>query len=121
MERYRKINVDAQRPEDVYPEGQAVAVAKNVSFFRTCLRAFPVLHLAQRDDGRIYACFEHGRLVFRDMDALAAIADAVTLEALNAVAPVLLVRDANPSAAEPRRYLDPARYVTLGRWRGSGS
>ena len=86
-----------------------------MAFLRTCVREFPVLNLAHRDTGRIYARFERGRLAWKDQTALDAIEDSVTLAALNAVAPELLV-STSPSPMESARYLDPARSWTLGRW-----
>ena len=119
MDRYCKINVDARRAEDLYPDARSLAVENNVAFLRTCVREFPMLNFAHRDTGRIYARFERGRLAWQDQAALGAIDDPVTLAALHALAPELFVR-ANTSAKESARYLDPARCVTLGRWRGDG-
>jgi hypothetical protein len=115
MDRYCKINVDARRPEDLYPDAPSLAVENNVAFLRTCVREFPVLNLAQQDTGRIYARFERGRLAWKDPMAVDAIADPVTLAALNVLAPEMFVRPST-SAMESARYVDPARSVTLGRW-----
>jgi hypothetical protein len=115
MDRYCKINVDARRPEDLYPDARSMAVESNVAFLRTCIRAFPVLNLAHRDTGRIYARFERGRLAWKDRAAMDAIEDSATLAALDALAPEVLVRT-TPPAVESARYLDPVRSVTLGRW-----
>ena len=115
MDRYCKINVDARRPEDLYPDARSLAVENNVAFLRTCIRAFPVLNLAHRDTGRIYARFERGRLAWKDWAVTDAIEDSATLAALGAVAPELLVHTTT-SPLETARYLDPARSVTLGRW-----
>jgi hypothetical protein len=60
MDRYTKINVDARRPEDLYANPQSLMVERNVDFRRTCVRRFPVLNLAHRDTGLIYARFESG-------------------------------------------------------------
>ncbi len=127
MDRYCKINVDARRPEDVYPDARSLAVDNNVTFLRTCVREFPVLNLAHRDTGRIYARFERGRLAWKDQAAIDAIEDAVTLAAIMRLrellvrAATLLVRaystrpsrDGVVGAALPR---SDALAVTLGRW-----
>ena len=118
MDRYCKTNVDARRPEDLYPDARSLAVENNVAFLRTCVREFPVLNLAHRDTGRIYARFERGRLAWKDQAAMEAIEDPVALAALDAAASELLVR-ATTSPMESARYLDPASFVTLGRWGGA--
>ena len=119
MDRYCKIRVDARQPEDVYPDAESLAVRNNVTFLRTCVREFPVLHLAHRGSGRIYARFERGRLAWWDAAAINDIRDPETLSALDAVAPETFVRASVPVSESPR-YLEPVSSVTLGRW-GSAS
>ena len=118
MDRYRKINVDARRPEELYPDATTLAVENNVAFLRTCVREFPVLNLAHRDTGRIYARFERGRLAWRDAAAL--IRHRRCRDARRP--PRILHRnsseDRRTSTAEacaiPGR---PTSSMTLGRWR----
>jgi hypothetical protein len=115
MDRYCKINVDACRPDDVYADPQSLPIEGNVAFLRTCVREFPVLNFAHRDTGRIYARFEHGRVVWKDSVAVDSLVDPVTLTALRAVAPDLFARTMT-APIEAQRYLNPERFLTLGRW-----
>jgi hypothetical protein len=115
MDRYCKINVEARRPEDVYADPQSVAVESNVRFLSTCIRQFPILTFAHRDTACVYARFERGRLAWKDEAGVDAIEDRVTLAALRVVAPELFART-NRLPRESARCLDPARFLTLGRW-----
>jgi hypothetical protein len=115
VDRYCRINVDARHADDVYTDAKSRSVPHNVEFLRTCVRRFPILNLAHRESGRIYACFENGRLAWRDRSAVEAIADPVALEALRVVAPELFA-EAGADEAMAARHLDPERFLTLGRW-----
>ncbi|HEY1542610.1 MAG TPA: hypothetical protein VGG01_09390 [Xanthobacteraceae bacterium] len=70
IDRFRKINIRAQRPEDVYA-GQDLAPERNVEFLLRCARLIPAINLADRMSGRIYGRLEQGRWVWRDEEALA--------------------------------------------------
>ena len=70
IDRFRKINIRAQRPEDVYAD-QDLAPERNVEFLLRCARLIPVINLADRATDRIYARLEQGRWVWRDEEALA--------------------------------------------------
>lgn len=111
MVRYCRINVDARGPEELYADAQALAVQDNLGFLATCVRAFPVLNVAHRVTGRLYVRFERGRLAWSDPDAVDALADAQTREALRELAPSL-----ERAAGQAPRYLDGSGSVTLGRW-----
>ncbi len=90
IERYRRIDIEATSPETVYPGGAALAAERNTGFLRQCVRRLARLRFAERASGRIYACFEAGRLAWCDREALArAFADADTRAALLALEPAL--------------------------------
>ena len=115
IDRYRKIDVNAARPEDVYGNADAMAAASNTSFLVQCARTLPIVNFADRETGRIYARLESGKLVFAGGDGLArALADAETRAGLVAAAPE--IAEGRPATAGPARYLEPGRYHTLGRW-----
>jgi hypothetical protein len=116
--RYRKINVNAQRPEDVYPGGRAMAPEHNTDFLVQCSRMLPALNFAERASGRIYARLEAGKLAWCDPDALSApLADAETRAGLLAVAPELpgQLRRWGERRTAPRA-IPAGQYHTLGRW-----
>jgi hypothetical protein len=75
IDRFRKINIRAQRPQDVYA-GEDLAPERNVEFLRRCARLIPVIRFADRATGRVYARLEHGKWIWRDAPGLSrALAD----------------------------------------------
>jgi hypothetical protein len=121
VDRYRKINIEATGPREVYPDPQAMAAANNTRFLVRCARELPAVNFADRETGCIYARIEAGELAWTEPEALArAVEDAETRAGLVAVAPEA-VHGARPVSG-PKRLADvvPAdRRDTLGRW-GAG-
>ena len=116
IERYRRIDVDAKCPGDVYPDATAMVADRNTQFLRDCARRLAALNFADRDTGRVYARLDAGRLSWTDPEALAAAAkDPQTRAGLLAVAPEVLTVTECPEGG-PARLLAPARFHTLGRW-----
>lgn len=118
VERYRKINVNAQRAEDVYPDRRTMAPEHNTGFLGQCARMLPVLNFAERASGRIYARLEAGKLAWCDPDAISApLAHADTRAGLNAVVPDLTghIRRWGVRGTAPRA-IPAGQYHTLGRW-----
>jgi hypothetical protein len=116
VDRYRKINVDARNPGEVYPGGGAMAPEHNTRFLAECVRRLPAVNFAARDSGRVYARIEAGRLAWVDPEALArAITDPETRAGILAVAPEAL--DAG-AATRSGTTLRAADFHTLGQWGG---
>lgn len=69
IERFRKINVYAETPEQVYA-GIDHTPARNVGFLRDCIRRLGRVRFAERGTGRVYACFERGKLIASDRAVL---------------------------------------------------
>jgi hypothetical protein len=118
IDRYRKINVNAAGPEEVYPDGETMAAENNTHFLAECVRLLPAVNFADRDTGRIYARLEAGRLAWRDSTLIAeAMADTDTRAGLLAVAPALLTeKGAVAEIGRPGALLQTDRFHTLGRW-----
>ncbi|MGQ0523329.1 MAG: hypothetical protein ACT4P8_06685 [Betaproteobacteria bacterium] len=118
IDRYRKINVNARQPAEVYPDARAMAPANNAAFLAQCARMLPAINFAERGSGRIYARLEQGRLAWSDPDRIsAALADAETRAGLLAVAPDLLGRVTAGGARQAApRAIAAGQYHTLGRW-----
>jgi hypothetical protein len=115
VERYRKINIDARRPEDVYPDHRAMAPERNLDFLLECTRRMPVINFVERDTGRVYARIESGRMSWADPTALErALEDSHARAGLMAVAPAPIRRAWHARAAPAA--LAPDRVHTLGRW-----
>jgi hypothetical protein len=65
IDRFRKINIRAQKPEDVYVDKE-LAPERNVEFLRRCARLIPIINFADSATGRVYARLEHGKWTWRD-------------------------------------------------------
>jgi hypothetical protein len=120
IDRYRKIIVDAMRPEDVYADAQAMAAPNNTAFLVQCTRVLPVVNFAERESGRVYARVENGALAWTDPGMLAwALSDDETRVGLLAAAPGIMgfrgTGDPTP------RLLHADQFHTLGRWGGGGA
>ncbi len=113
IDRFRKININAHAPEEVYA-GDDPTPAANVDFLKRCARMIPVINFADYDTGHVYARLERGQWRWRDEDGFArALADADTRAGLQAVAP-----EAYRAAAAPFEQPDLAddKAHTLGAW-----
>lgn len=114
VDRYRKINVAARAPAEVYPADGRMAAARNTRFLVTCVRKIPTVNFAEQASGRVYARFRGGRMVAADASLLArALADPDTRAGLAALASSLAHP---PSGKEPLPVLRPAASRTLGQW-----
>jgi hypothetical protein len=65
IDRFRKINIRAQKPEDVYVDKE-LAPERNVAFLRRCVRLIPIINFADRATARVYARLEHGKWAWCD-------------------------------------------------------
>jgi hypothetical protein len=118
IERFRKINVGASGPDEVYGDREPMAAERNTAFLVQCARLLSRVNFAQHDTGRVYLSLERGRVVWIDPGILeGALADPTSRAGLHAVAPDLATIRI-PDAAQPR-WLDATRYRTLGRWGGA--
>ena len=61
IDRYKKINLDARRPGDLFPAGTQ-APEKNTEFLRQCVRRIPAINFVDHELGRIYARVRDGKL-----------------------------------------------------------
>ncbi|MGH7070303.1 MAG: hypothetical protein ACREFO_09840 [Acetobacteraceae bacterium] len=114
IDRFRKIDVDASTPIDVYRDAATMLPENNTDFMCQCVRKIAAVNFADRDTGRIYARFESGRPVRTDPGLLArALEDEETRTGLCAVAPGI---ERRISPGGPLRKLRPDRFRTVGRW-----
>jgi hypothetical protein len=65
-DRYRKINIDARSPAEVYPDEVAMAARNNTDFIRRCASEIDTVEFADRDSGRIYLRLEKAQPVWFD-------------------------------------------------------
>ena len=89
--RYTKINIEATRPEDVYPPASEMAASANTGFLEQCTRKIPRIYFVERASGLIYASMEKGRVEWIDPTVLQrVIEDDEARTGFNAMAPGLL-------------------------------
>jgi hypothetical protein len=119
VERYRRVNVDATSPADLYPDRQALAPSRNVGFLVQCVERFPVVHFADQETGIVYLRIADGVPTIVDGPRLrAALADADTRAGVAAVAPDV-ANQPGPTPAQSVRLHDVEGFAnahTLGRW-----
>jgi hypothetical protein len=65
VDRFRKIDIHAQKPEDLYVEKE-LAPERNVEFLQRCARLIPIINFADPATGRFYARLEQGKWTWRD-------------------------------------------------------
>jgi len=119
MQGYRKVNVDAKGPGELYGDSDALAPQYNTGFLVECARRLRIVNFADQATGRIYLRMRDGRPLWADRKALdAAMADPTTRTGLIAVAPSIA---AGTIAAQAQpvylaAHLGAERIHTLGRW-----
>lgn len=88
VDRFRKIDVNATSPAEVYPDPNAMRPEQNLAFLKSCAGSMARLNFANRDTGELYACFESGSLEAVCADRLRAeMRDADTRAGILALAP----------------------------------
>jgi hypothetical protein len=65
IERFRKINIQAQKASDVYAN-TSLSPQNNVDFLKRCARWIPVINFAEYETGHVYARLKLGKWVWRD-------------------------------------------------------
>ncbi|MGA7971379.1 MAG: hypothetical protein WCA36_01100 [Pseudolabrys sp.] len=114
IDRFRKININAHAPNEVYAGGN-LAPEANVEFLKRCARMIPAINFADYDTGRLYARLEREKWTWRDEEGFArALQNPDTRAGLEAVAPDKY----DPAAAAPfeQPNLADDRAHTLGAW-----
>jgi len=88
IERYQKINIHAEAPEQLYPPPADLAVAANRGFLRECVRRIPTVDFVERASGLAYLRARQGRVEVLDAALLARVLeDAELAAALSEIAP----------------------------------
>jgi len=72
IERFRKLDVAATRPEALFPDSAVIAPERNTGFLQACARRLAQVHFCDRASGRIYLRLHAGAPVWRDDAILAA-------------------------------------------------
>lgn len=69
IERYKRINVEAKAPQEVYLDG-AMEAQDNVDFLRQCAESIPILRFADQTTGHVFGVLKKGNWVARDVGYL---------------------------------------------------
>jgi hypothetical protein len=116
IERFRKVNIDATSPAQLFGNQASLAPERNTAFLRACVDAFRDCNFCHQRTGRIYLRLLWGAVVWVDAAPLAeALADADTRAGLQLVAPSAL--QGTHAAPQAPVYLERAELLkTVGRW-----
>ena len=115
VDRFRKINIEAESPAQVYPDPAAMAPENNTGFLEDCARRLPVLSFVDFDTGQAYLRLESGRPVAVEEARLGeAVKDPETRAGLASLAPTLLggLPTKLPKPPQP----DRGQRDTFGQW-----
>jgi hypothetical protein len=114
IERFRKINIRAQKPEEVYLD-KNLAPELNVEFLKRCARWIPIINFADYETGQVYARLKNGKWAWRNDELFASALNEPDAKAgLEAIAP----NDCDLTAGTKvdRTNLDIDKAHTLGAW-----
>jgi len=120
VERYRKVNIGAASPAELFGNQELLLPERNTAFLRDCVDRFREICFADQRGGRIYLKILSGEVAWVDPEGLAqAAADPDTRAGIDAVAPAAL---AGPNSAPPQPlFLAHIEQIkTIGRWGGPG-
>jgi hypothetical protein len=122
MQGFRKVNVDAKNPAELYADRDALAPQDNTGFLVECARRLTIVNFADQSTGRVYLRLREGSPLWVDREVLdAAMADPATRTGLIAVAPSIaagtIVTTEQPVYLAA--HLGAERIHTLGRWGAS--
>ena len=116
VERFRKVNINATAPSELFANQELLAPERNTGFLRDCVGRFRESNFADQRTGRIYLKILSGQVAWVDPEALAqAIADADVRASLQAVASAAL-EGASPAPRQPTYIARHEQRQTVGRW-----
>ena len=119
MERFRKVNIGAGSPAELFGNQELLVPERNTGFLRDCVGRFREICFADQCSGRVYLKIHSGQVAWADPEGLAqAAADPDTRAGLDAVAPVALATcDFAPQ--QPQFLARVEQIKTVGRWGSS--
>ena len=94
IDRYRKININALSPNQVYPNDKAMAASENLEFLRQCVHRISKVNFIDAHSGCIYAHIREGALEWIDPQRFAkAIVNEEVRSTFTSIAPEALETD----------------------------
>lgn len=115
IDRFRKININAHSPEEVYPDESALRPERNLQFFSDCVKRLDSVDIIVRETRRIAARIRSGKLVEWDMHQLS---QAIQNDDTRAAILSLFKRfdeQENVEVSDPQK-LPISEFNTLGQW-----
>jgi hypothetical protein len=114
IDRFRKINIHARGPYEVYFDKELPA-ERNVGFMKRCVRLIPTINFADYETGRVYARLEHGSWSWRDEEQFArSLADPDDRAGLSAI--VANGGSTTGETPDVLTKLEADKLHTLGAW-----
>ena len=114
VDRFKRIDIDAKTPEDVYPGADDMAPENNTAFLKRCAQRIAKITVAEQVSGRIIAVIDNGCLAWCDQDALDnAISDPDIAAGMAVLAPEAARAKARATGPE---FLDLTYAQTLGAY-----
>jgi hypothetical protein len=115
VDRFRKINIHATGPDQVYGDPDSMAPERNTEFLRLCAATVPVINFLDQATGRPYARLEGGKLTALDPARFAA--GRQDSEARAGFDAITRQSTEDPSRAEElAEHLQREHAHTLGAW-----
>ncbi len=116
VERFRKVNINAAAPAELFTSPELLAPERNTTFLKDCIGRFRESNFADQRTGRIYLKILGGQVAWVDPEALAqAVADSDTRAGMQAVASAAL-EGASAAPREPTFLARHEQRHTVGRW-----
>jgi hypothetical protein len=114
IDRFRKINIHACKPEEVYRD-RNLAPEHNVEFLRRCARWIPIVNFADYRTGKPYARLQQGKWTWLDERRFGkALQDSDAKAGLLAMNSDVFAQ--NTSAVENQTNVAAEKVHTLGNW-----
>jgi hypothetical protein len=114
IDRFRKINIHACKPEEVY-RGRNLAPEHNVEFLRRCARWIPIINFVDYRTGKPYARLQQGKWTWLDERRFGkALQDSDAKAGLLAMNSDVFAQ--NTSAVENQTNVAAEKVHTLGNW-----
>jgi hypothetical protein len=119
VERFRKVNIDATAPAELFANQELLAPERNTTFLKDCINRFREINFAHHQTGRIYLKVLAGKVAWVEPEALAqAVADADTRAGLHLVAPSAF-DNSSRAPLQPTFLAQVEERTTVGRWGSS--
>lgn len=113
IDRYRRIDVNARSPDQVYPDVGALAPEANADFLRACKKRMTTIRFADHETGRVQVRLDEGRLTSLAPEIVGrARGDRSIAAALTAMG----IGEASAEVGDRGEILRRAGSATLGSW-----